>query len=277
MTAALLAACVGSSPSPTPEPSPPADAQVRLRVTTVQALPPPSSFSWMPSVVITLDGRVLTGGAVAAIFPGPLVNPVVERRITANGWAKIVAAARAAGLLSGPRDFTGGQLPPGSQATRLELVADGRIYDLAGDASRIMVCVTTPCDPQPGTPEAFGGFVSRLTDLGSWLGVDIGPEGMHAPSGYAVLVGPPPDNQGLAQPPINWPFAAGFAAFGKALADGSGGRCGTLTGEEATAARGALNAATQITKWRDPADGSFHGLVVRPLLPGDGDPCEGLV
>jgi hypothetical protein len=35
--------------------------------------------------------------------------------------------------------------------------------------------------------------------------------------------------------------------------------------------------STQISPWRDPADGSIHGLVVRPLLPGDGDPCAGLV
>lgn len=277
MTAVLLAACAGTPSSPTPEPTPPDGAAFRLRVTTVQALPPAATFGWGPSVLVTLDGRVLSAGAVEAIFPGPLVNPVIERRITVAGWAKIIAAARAAGLLTGQRDFTGGQLPPGSQATRLEIVADARIHDLTGDASRIMVCITTPCDPQPGSPEAFGGFVSRLTDLGSLLGGDLGPEQRHVPSGYAVLVGPRPDDQGLAQPPLNWPFEAGFARFGKALADGSAGRCGTLTGDDAASIRGAFDAATQITAWRDPVDGSFHGLVVRPLLPGDGDPCVGLV
>jgi hypothetical protein len=277
LAAVFLAGCASGSASPSPEPTPPAEAQVRLRVTAVQALPSRATFGWLPSVVITLDGRVLAGGAVPAIFPGPLANPVVERRITANGWATIVAAARAAGLLGGRRDFTGGQMPPGSMATRVEIAADGQIYDLLGDARRVLMCVTTPCDPLAGSPEAFGGFVSRLADLESWLGADVGPEGMHAHSGYGVLVGPVPDDQGLAQPPIAWPFAAGFAVFGKPLADGSGGRCGTLTGDDAAAIRGAFGAATQITRWRDPADGSFHGLTVRPILPGDGDPCEGLV
>ena len=277
LVATLLGACTGGSASSSPEPTPPAEAQVRLRVTAVQALPPPATFGWMPSVVITLDGRVLTGGAVPAIFPGPLVGPVVERQLTPNGWNRIVAAAREAGLLGGARDFTGGAMPPGSMATRLEIVADGRIHDLTGDASRIMVCVQAPCNPQPGSPEAFGGFVSRLSDLGSLLGADIGPESMHTPAGYAILVGPAPDDQGLAQPPIAWPFEAGFVGFGKPLADGSGGRCGTVTGEEAAALRPALTRATSITRWRDPADGSFHGLTVRPLLPGDDDPCEGLV
>jgi hypothetical protein len=277
LAALLLAACTGAAASPTPEPTPPADAKVLLRVTTVQALPPPATFSWLPSVVISLDGRVLTGGAVPAIFPGPLVNPVVERRLTPNGWARIVAAARAAGLLGANRDFTGGVMPPGSAVTRLEITADGIVYDLVGDGSRIMVCVTAPCEPQPGTPEAFGGFVARLTDLGSWLGADIGPESLHAPAGYAVLVTDPPDDQGLAQPPIAWPFAGGFAVFGKPVTNGGAARCGALTGDDAAAIRAAFGRANQLTKWRDPADGSFHGLVVRPLLPGDGDPCEGLV
>lgn len=278
LAVALLAGCAGASPSPSPEPTPPPDAQVRLRVTMVQALPPPATFSWLPSVVITLDGRVLSGGAVPAIFPGPLVMPVVERRITPDGWATIVAAARAAGLLGAVRDFTGGMLAPGSAAARLEIVADGRVYDLMGDPNRVMVCIQAPCNPQPGTPEAFGGFVSRLSDLGSWLGADLAQEGLHVPAGYALLVGAPPaDDLGLVQPPIAWPLAGGLAAFGKPLADGSGGRCGTVAGDDLAALRPALNAANQLTKWRDPADGSFHGLLVQPLLPGDGDPCEGLV
>jgi hypothetical protein len=274
LAAVMLAACAGAAP--TPEPTPPAGAKALLRVTMQQALPPPSTFGWLPSVVVTLDGLVLTGGAVPAIFPGPLVNPVVQRQLTPAGWAKIVTAARALGLLSGARDFTGGQLPPGSMTARLELVADGKIHDLIGDPNRVMVCVTAPCDPQPGSPEAFGGFLSRLTDL-TWVGADVGPEQMHVPAGYAILVGAPPDDQGLAQPRIDWPLDGGFASFGTALADGSGGRCGMVTGADAAALRPALNAANQLTEWRDPTDGTLHGLVVRPLLPGDADPCEGLV
>ncbi len=276
--AALLAACSGAAPTPSPDPSAPPDAKVRLRVSLVQSLPPSATFGWLPSALISLDGRVLSGGAVPAIYPGPLVIPIVERRITPNGWARIVGAARDAGLLAGVRDFTGGSVAPGSMVARLEILADGRVYDVTGDPSRIMVCVTTPCNPRPGTPEAFGGFVSRLSDLASWLGADLGPEALHVPAGYAVVIGPPPANeQGLAQPPMAWPLAGGFGGFGKPLADGSDGRCGTLTGGDLAALRPALQAANQLTKWRDPADDTFHGLVVRPLLPGDGDLCEGLV
>jgi hypothetical protein len=140
---AILAACSGTAPAPTPEPTPPADATALLRVTQVQALPPGATFGLLPTIVITLDGRVLSAGAVPAIFPGPLVGPIIERAISAAGWAKIVTAAREAGLLTGVGDFTGGVMPPGSVATRLEIVADGRVFVLTGDPTRIMVCITT--------------------------------------------------------------------------------------------------------------------------------------
>jgi hypothetical protein len=277
LTATLLGACSGSTPAPTPEPTPPPEAAFLLRVTTVQALPPRAVFGAIPSIVISLDGRVLTGGAVPAIFPGPLVIPIVEQQLTPAGWAQILAAARTAGLLTGARDFTGGAMPPGSAAARLQIVADGRLYDLTGDPGRIMVCITTPCDPQPGTPEAFGGLLSKLSDLGSWLGGQVGASGMYAPAGYAVIVGPPPDQQGLEQPIIAWPLDGGFAAVCKPLADGSGGRCATITGDALAALRPALGAANQLTRWRDPVDGALYGLTVQPLLPGDGDHCDGLV
>jgi hypothetical protein len=279
LVAVLVAACGSPAASPSPQPEPPVDATVRLRVTTVQALPPPATFTWLPTIVITLDGRVLTGGAVPAIFPGPLVNPIVERQISAAGWDRVVAAARAAGLLGAVRDFTGGQMPPGSQITRLEIVADGFLYELSGDAGRTFNCITTPCMSPPGTPEAFAVFVNSLGDLASITGPgELGPERIHEPAGFAVLVIPgKPDDQGVPQPALAWPLPGGFKAFGEPLQDGSGGRCGLITGADVGVVRPVFAAATQITPFRDPTDDSLHGLVVRPLLPGDGDPCHGLV
>lgn len=277
LSAALLAACAGATPSPSPEPSPPADVPFLLRITTVQALPPSATFGWLPQLVIKRDGKVLQGGAVPAIFPGPLVQPIFARQLSPNGWARIVAAARAAGLLGGAGDFTGGAMPPGSAATRLEIVADGRVYAMTGDPSRTIVCVKAPCVGAPGTPEAFAMFVQSVSDPVSIAGAgELGPEQPFAPAGYAVIVGPVPDDQGLPQPPVAWPLAAGFGTFGTAMRDGTGSRCGIATGTDAAALRAAFAGANQLTRWRDPVDASFHGLVVRPLLPGDGDPCMGL-
>jgi hypothetical protein len=276
-----LAACSGAGPSPSPPPSPGAtpESGVLLRVTQLQALPPAATFPWTPSIVITLDGRVLVGGAVPAIYPGPILAPIIERQLSPAGWGAIVAEARRAGLLSGAGDFTSGEVPPGGVTARLQLAVDGRDHDLVGDPSRVMMCITAPCDPAPGSPEAFAGFLVRLSDLASWLPGALGPERVHVPAGFAVLVGQPPTEEpGLSGPLVAWPLAAGFAGLGKPLADGSGGRCGTLAGADAAALWPALQAATQLTRWSDPVDGSLHGIVVRPILPGDeGDLCAGLV
>jgi len=276
----VVTACSGAGPSasPPPESGGVPGAEFLLRVTPVQALGPRETFGWTPSVVITLDGRVLTAGAVPAIFPGPLVAPFFEQQLTPAGWAAIVAEARSAGLLSGASDFTGGGALPGGVTARLQLAADGRIYDLVGDPGRVMMCITAPCVPPPGTPEAFAGFLVRLADLGSWLPAELGPTRGHVPAAIGILVGAPPAPEpGLGGPPLAWPLEGGFAAFGKALADGSGDRCGTVSGADAVALWAQLLTATQITSWADPDDGSLHGLTVRVLLPGDEDPCAGLV
>jgi hypothetical protein len=280
VTALVVAACTGAAPSASPSPEQseaPAPAAL-LRVMQQQALPPRETFGWGPSIVITGDGLVLTPGAVPAIYPGPLVAPVFERQLTPAGWAAIVAEARKAGLLGGGTDFTGGEVQPGGVTARLELVVDGHAFDLVGDPTRIMMCITTPCVPPPGTPEAFAGFLVRLMDLDSWLRGELGPQRVHVPSGFAILVGAPPEAEaGFGGPPITWPLAAGIGSLGQPLSDGSGGRCGTVTGVDAATLWPQLQAATQITRWSDPVDGALFGITVRVLLPGDEDPCAGLV
>lgn len=280
IAALLVAACSGAGPSTSPPPgsADPTGAPFLLRLTQVQALPPQETFAWNPSIVITHDGLVLAGAPVPAIYPGPLVAPIIEQQLTAVGWAAIVAEARTAGLLGGARDFTDGGVPPGGVTARLQLAADGRMYDLVGDPGRVMMCITAPCVPPPGTPEAFAGFLVRLGDLGSWLRGELGPTRTHVPSAFGILVGAPPAREaGLGGGPLEWPLGAGFAGFGRPLRDGSGARCGTVSGADAAAVWPKLQAATQITPWSDPVDGSLHGLTVRPLLPGDEDPCAGLV
>ena len=272
--AIVLAACSGSAPTPAPQPTPPDDAAFLLRIETEQAIPPLERFGWMPVVLITRDGGVLAPGAVPAIFPGPLVGPIVQRRLEPAGWERIVALARASGLLGGASLI--GDIAPGETILRVRMVADGVTHDVSA-SNKAVPCLADPCQGPPGSREAFFGFVSRLQDLEAFLGADIGAEQPWVPDGYAIVVGAVPDDEGLAQPALDWPFAARFDAFGKPLADGSGFRCGTVVGEDAATLRPILEAATQITAFRDPVDGSLRGLTVRPLLPGDGDPCAGLV
>jgi hypothetical protein len=254
----------------------------RLRATTVQALPPLSIFAWAPSLLIT-DGLVaIQPGAVPAIYPGPLVTPLQGARVSEAGWATIVSELDAAGLLSGATDFTGGTMGMGAAAGRLEIVVDGRTFDLTGDPTRVVRCDGQRCIPNPGTPEAFAAFWARLTDLSGWLGAGIGPQEPWTPASFAVLVGPPPaQDPQLVQPVLPWPIAGPSSGFGSPLAGDPTLRCGTVTGDEAASFGAAMRAANQLTRWRDPAardaPEALLGLTVRPLLPGDRDPCTSLV
>jgi hypothetical protein len=286
--AALVAACsgAGSSPAPSdggasPEPSGPvADAGFVIHASWSQALPPRSLFGNLPVLVVTADGRVLTQGPVIEIYPGPLVAPIVERPISAAGVAALVQEAKDAGILVAGGDFTGGALPMGAAAGRLRIVVDGVTYDVVGDANAAVPCPPDQScpDPVPGTPAAFATYWYQLLDMASWLEPELGPEAADVPSSYAVIVGPPPEPwQG--ETPVVWPVAdPALDAFGDPVRGEPGTRCGTAAGDLAAALRPLFDKATVLTPWVATESASAtHGLTVRPLLPGDEDPCAPIV
>jgi hypothetical protein len=284
----LVAACSSGSPSaappsqPTPAlPSPtPGPAGFVIRASWTQALPPRALFGNLPLLVVTADGRVLAQGAVTMIYPGPLVLPVMQRPISPAGVAAMLQAAKDAGILGPNTDFTGGALPPGAAAARLQIVVDGVTYDLVGDANAAAPCPPTQACPEadPGTPAAFAQFWNRLLDLAGWLGPELGAEQPYAPAFYAVIVGPPPEPWAGAAPVV-WPVAdPPLGAFGAPVRGEPGTRCGIATGDLATALSGTFAEATQLTPFVATATASAtHGLTVRALLPGDEDPCAPIV
>lgn len=285
----LVAACsAGTPPSPSASPAPsaaspappPGAAGFVIRASWTQALPPRSTFGNLPVLVVTADGLLLTQGPVMEIYPGPLVAPVVERPISPRGVAQLMQDAKEAGILRPDGDFTGGGLPLGAAAARLQVVVDGVAYDLVGDATAATPCPPTQSCPAPvpGTPAAFATFWNRLLDVAGWLAPELGPETEHLPASYAVIVGPPPEPwEGLA--PVTWPVAdPALDELGKPMRGEPGARCGTASGDLAAALRPVFAGATQLTPFVATASASAtHGLTVRPLLPGDEDPCAPLV
>jgi hypothetical protein len=47
---------------------------------------------------------------------------------------------------------------------------------------------------------AFATFWQRLLDLAGWLAPELGSEQLHAPTSYAVIVGPPPEHAATRMP-----------------------------------------------------------------------------
>jgi hypothetical protein len=284
----LVVACSGGatappSPStsgpglPTPSPTP---AGFVIHASWTQALPPRSLFGNLPVLVITADGRVLTQGPVREVYPGPLVAPIVERPISPSGVAALLKAAKDAGILRPDGDFTGGAMPMGAAAARLRITVDGATYDLVGDAGAAAPCPPEqPCpEAVPGTPAAFARFWYQLLDMASWLGAEVGPERPHVPASYAVIVGPPPEPWPGAAPVV-WPVTdPALGAFGAPVRGEPGTRCGIATGDLAVALHGPFAGATELTPFvATPAASATRGLTVRPLLPGDEDPCAPIV
>jgi hypothetical protein len=287
--ALLVAACSSGAPpspaasgAPSPEsPAPaPGTAGFVIRASWTQALPPRSTFGNLPLLVVTTDGRVLTQGPVPEIYPGPLVAPVVERAISTKGVAALLGAAKDAGILRPDGDLTGGTMMPGAAAARLQVVVDGVVYDLVGDANAATPCPPTESCPAPvpGTPAAFATFWYRLLDMACWLEAELGPERVHEPAAYAVIVGGPPEAWPGAEPAV-WPVTdPALDVFGAPVKGEPGTRCGMADGDLAVALRPIFAGATQLTPFVATASASAtRGLTVRPLLPGDEDPCAPLV
>ena len=231
-TLALLvgAACSGpaASPSPsqaTPSASPEAEAYW-LRMTTTQAIPPVNLFAVQPTLVITGDGVAVSQGPVPAIYPGPLLPNLLGRPVSEAGQAQIIQLARDLGLLDGATDFSGEDQMMGAVSGHIELTVDGRRVELTGNPGAQIVCVTTPCEPAPGSPEAFGEFWRRIMSLPETLAADIGPESPYVPPAYAILVGEPPEPEAGITPQImDWPLDTPLATFGGPVANGTA-RCG---------------------------------------------------
>ena len=262
-------------PAPSASPGGPAVPAYRLRATTTQAIPPINRFGILPMVSITGDNRVVVAGPQIAIFPGPLLPNLQARPITDGGFAKIVDRGRALGMFTGDGNFVPPDVMPGASLGRIEIVVDGVLHDLSGDPSRVIVCVTTPCDPAPGTPEAFGAFWASLADL-TWLGGDLGREAPYVADSYAILVGVDPADDPAIRPAVAiWPLKEQpIATLGKPVGSAPTPRCGTVREPDATALLPSLEAANQLTRWvdegADRADAT--AIQVRPMVPGE-DVC----
>lgn len=194
LLALLVAACSGTSsqtpsptlvpspvPSPSPDPSP--GAAFYLRAWYTQALPPPSTFNWLPMLTVK-DGVAIDGNvAVPAIYPGPLLIVPFARTISEAGIAAIVDEARRLGLLGEVTDFTGGSAMPGSRVGQLRLVVDGVTYDLVGNPDLVAPCGGGRCEAEAGSPQAFAAFWQELTFLDPWVGPELGALGQYEPVG----------------------------------------------------------------------------------------------
>jgi len=264
------------SPAASPAPSPVAEAKLILRITSEGGfIGPASNLAALPQVSVYSDGRIMTAGAVDAIYPAPLLPTVAVRDVGASGEAAIVAAIREAGL-DGSASFGPGV--PGDTGTTIFAVnVDGAVV-----TTRIALGSGLPGRPGVGNPDpaaaAAGDLLNRLTDPAETWGTPNVVINVLTPAGYRVYVAPgaPVGDGTMSAPPaVAWPLATSLAAFGvPANPDRgiTGLRQGAVFGADAALVGPVLAAANSQTAFI--SEGKLYTLYVRPLLP-DEVPAQG--
>lgn len=294
--ALILAACSAAAPSasptggPTPGASTPPSATpgaspsasqaaaLVLRVTTEGGfIGPAANLAALPQVTVLADGRILTPGAVDAIYPGPLLLPVVVRNVGPSGAAAIVAAIRAAGLDKPGADGSGGGIPGDTGTTVFLVNVDGTPV-----TNRLVLGGGLPGRPGGGGSPAPGAaaaadLLSRLTDPNETWGGPAAPAQPFVPVGFRVYVAPgaPVGDGSTTEPTIPWPLATPLDQFGVAAVPDrgiAGLRQGVVLGADAQALLPILNRANVLSPFS--SGNHLYTLYVRALLP-DEVPAQG--
>jgi hypothetical protein len=242
-----------------------------LEARVIQSVEPEEQFGWMPAVMITADHVVITPGPVPAVFPGPLLANLRGRSITESGYERIVREAERLGLLA--TDVVRPALPPDAQVGQIVLWVDGEFRTIEGNPGAVMQCIQAPCDAVPGTAEAFGAFWAGISDLGTAMPDELGPDEAYTPAAYSLLIGVPAlDDGGVGRQVVKWPLEGPLVEAGLPIAEEPFPRCLTVRDEEAAVLGPLLAAANQLTAWEDGTGAEPVVIWAHPILASE-DPC----
>jgi hypothetical protein len=245
----------------------------------------PDDFHLTRLPVFTLlgDGRVIVTGAVPAIYPGPMLPPLLERRLTEAGVQAVVRAALDSGQLDTDAEWRGAaNVVADASDTVFILNAAGRqvtvsVYALnlgeAGDWGLKK--------PERDAHAALAELSDKLTALDTWLPATAWAEPEWQPyraDALRLVVRPAdgdaPGSDGLPLRIVPWPVPGDPAEFGE-RAEMPGWRCGVVTGAAASTWYSALEAADQLTRWE--GGGHRYQVTPRPLLPDESQECAPLL
>jgi hypothetical protein len=142
------------------------------------------AFINQPSVLITGDLRVIEPGAMAAIFPGPMIRPLFERTITEDGLQTLLALADENALLQDPPEYETNSMIADAPTTVVTLVAAGgtfshRAYALGFD------------DEDDADRQTLNTFSQALRDLPGTVGeAELGEQQPYVGAQYRFMTMP---------------------------------------------------------------------------------------
>ncbi len=219
-----------------------------------------------PTVALYADGRLITQGPVAELYPGPALPNLQQTLLTPEGVAQVLQWAADAGL-QGEDRFLGRPMPDAG-VTQFMVVRPGEaphttsVSDLAA------------LDPET---TAVRKFQELMLAIRSWLPNDvIGDDQPYAWNRLQILSAPA-DPAAQPDPQLttisDWPLGD-LASVGFLVDEGGGHRCAVIEGTDVDTLRPALASANELTLWRS-ADQRYT-VQLHPLLPDDAG-CPGFV
>jgi hypothetical protein len=262
-----LAACgergAGTPSTPTAASGEPAATEgLVLRVEYTGGFVSPSATAGrLPLISVYADGRVLTEGPVAAIYPGPALPNLHEHRIDPGTVQALVDRALAAGVA----DTSDLGSPPIADATSTRITVVTASHTYVRDA----YALTETQSEETGLTDAQRTARTKLSHLVDALTgppADGGNSTSYTPSAVAALATPWLDPQdGLTQPDMPWP---GPALPGEPMGGLPDLSCVTVSGDPLQALLAAAGSANAATPWVT-SDGSRWTVSLRPLLPDE--------
>ena len=242
-------------------------------------LPQDLRLAEMPNVSIYGDGRVVMLGAHDGRPGDPLVPRLTEARVTADGMARILQAAREAGVLGPDRRF---DLPGGYDLWTVwfTAIADGKTHRVSAYALGFEDEARLAPAGEMEARSKLDTLYEQLLDLRTWLPEGtVGPDSAYRPIETRILLvrlvdwsaadggaTPVPATPRADQEVRDWPLAGSPESFGAPVdAHEETWHCAVIGPDQVV--RLGLETATRDTRWR--AGDSLYQVVARPLLPDE--------
>ena len=219
-----------------------------------------------PVMVITAAGDVYTTNN-AETDPTPLVTPVVQRKLDAEGMRALVAYLAAEGMYSTPPDYNDPmpQVMDAPNTTLYLYVAD---HAVVHDAYALGI--GNPDGPETAPARKhFQEVLAKLGDLAAVVGAEHLTEQTFRPTGYQMVAGEVNLADYTSDPTFepdlrDWPAASGVT-----LAEAN--PCVPLAAEWGDKLFGSATTSTFFKQ-----DGKLYRVGARPLVAGE-KACEGFL
>jgi hypothetical protein len=241
-------------------------------------VPPQVTLSELPQFSLYGDGRVITTGPVIEIYPAPALPNLRQVRLTEAGIQEVLAAAQAAGLLDGDKQYSN-NLVADAPTTVFTVNANGK--------TTIVSAYALNFDDDPNwTAEERAAiaklreFAAQTFDVTSWVdpaNVASGDEPYPIDRLQVVaspidpsLATPDPNDPTANQPPMDWPLSTPISEATPntdLLGPDPGYTCGVIEGADAATLVAAAQQANVLTPWI--SEGTNYILWLRPLLPNE--------